>query len=100
MGGIGMKMQATIDKAIKAAGGLDAFKKQFNAYSANDEYFAQHRNELLESYDGKWVAIHDSKLLAVGDAWKDVMSKVKKRRIPDDEVVVRFLVKKPKVLIL
>jgi hypothetical protein len=89
-----------LDKAIKSAGGMDEFNRKFNEYCKNDEYFHGHRTEWLNSYDGKWIAIYNSKFEASGDSWKDIMNKIKSKGLPSDEVLVQFVSSKPKILIL
>jgi len=54
------------------------------------EYLLKHSQELSEKYPGKFVAIVDDELIAIGDSELEVYRRAKER-YPDKEVSIAYL---------
>lgn len=38
-----------------------------DVWTRNRDYFVSHRDELMKEYRGKYVAVHDGRIVAIGD---------------------------------
>lgn len=50
---------------------VDALK----SFQADEEAYRRMREHLLKEYKGKWVAVHNGKVVAVGDGQSEVIKK-------------------------
>ena len=50
---------------------VDALK----SFKADEEAYRRMRERLLKEYKGKWVAVHNGKVVAVGDGQSEVIKK-------------------------
>jgi len=50
---------------------VDALK----SFKADEEAYHRMREHLLKEYKGKWVAVHNGKVVAVGDEQSEVIKK-------------------------
>lgn len=56
----------------------------------SNEYLLKHSQELSERYPGKYIAIIDDELVAIGDSEFEVFKKAKEK-YPDKEVSIAYL---------
>ncbi len=56
----------------------------------SNEYLLKHSQELSEKYPGKYIAIIDDELVAIGDSELEVFKKAKEK-YPDKEVSIVYL---------
>ena len=54
-----------------------------------DEWLAEHLDELVVQYPGKVVAIHEGKVIIVGNLESDVYSQLRKRGLEPMPLVLR-----------
>lgn len=80
-----------LEKALKSLGGRNKFEQQYQQYSGSVHFIDSDRKELLLKYVDNWVAVHNSKVIAYGKKYQDVVEKIKQRKLPIGEVAVKFL---------
>ncbi|MFW6194458.1 MAG: DUF5678 domain-containing protein [Halobacteriota archaeon] len=56
----------------------------------SNEYLLKHSQELSEKYPGKYIAIVDDELVAIGDSELEVFKKAKEK-YPHKEVSIAYL---------
>jgi len=88
-----------LDKALHAIGGREAFDRQFRQYQESIAFIDKNREELVKEYDGKWIAVYNSKVIAHGKSYRTVANKIQEEGLPIEEVVIKFLTSR-KVLTL
>lgn len=42
----------------------------------DEQWLAEHYEEMIEKYAGKVIAINNGQIIAVGDSWKDIKQQV------------------------
>lgn len=82
---------ALLEKALKSLGGRDNFEQQYQQYSGSVHFIDRDRKELLSKYTDNWVAVHNSKIIAYGKKYQDVVIKIKQQKLPIGEVAIKFL---------
>lgn len=55
---------------------------------------------LIDKYSGQWIAAYDGKVRAFGRTLHSVLSKVEKQGIPKRQVIVRYIDKNQRTMIL
>lgn len=80
-----------LDKAIESAGGLEEFQKKMAQFRGDLAFIDDKREELLQRYDENWVAVYKHEVVAHGEQYDDVIAQIRKRGLPTDEVVIKFL---------
>lgn len=80
-----------LDRALKAAGGREAFDRKFRQFKESNAFFEANREKLLKKYDGNWVAIYNAALVAHGKEYDDVATKIRQEGLPIEDVVIKFL---------
>jgi len=83
-----------LDRAVKAAGGREAFGRKFRQYRESVFFIDRNREELLRQYDGNWVAVYNCEVVAHAKKYQDVAEKVRQGGLPIEEVVIKFLTSK------
>lgn len=77
--------------ALKSIGGIQEFQRQFRQYSQSVDYIDRDRRKLLKDYDNQWVAVYDSKVIAHGKKYGDVVKIIEQRKFPIEQVALKRL---------
>lgn len=80
-----------LGKALKAAGGQEEFERQYVQYGDSLAFLDKKRSELLQKYDGDWVAVFNSRIIAHGKQYSDVVKQIVRSDKPIGKVVIKFL---------
>lgn len=86
-----MTTGSLLNKALNAVGGREEFERKFQQYSESVAFIDKNREDLLKKYDSNWVAVYNSKVMAAGTNYDDVAKEIERKRLPIEEVVIRFL---------
>ena len=55
---------------------------------------------MIEEYPDQWVALYDSEVQASGDSMEEVLRQVDRKELPRKHVIVRFIARNPRTMIL
>ncbi len=77
--------------ALASIGGKEELQRQFRQYSQSVDYIDRDRRRLLEDYDNHWVAVYNSKIVAHGKKYEDVVKIIERKRLPIGQVALKFL---------
>ena len=80
-----------LEKALKSAGGLEEFKRKSDQFSRDLAFIDENRDKLLKDYDEKWVAVYESKVVAYGKHYNNVLSQLERNDLSEEQVVIKFL---------
>jgi len=80
-----------LEKALKAAGGLEEFKQKRDQFSRELVFINENTDKLLEDYGDSWVAVYDCKIVAHSKHYNNILSQIQKKGLPVEQVVTRFL---------
>lgn len=78
-------------KAVESAGGEEAFHRKFRQYEESLSFIEQNKDELLKQFDNNWVAVYRAQVVAHGKNYRNLERKLKEKRLPIEEVVIKFL---------
>jgi len=80
-----------LEKALKAAGGLEEFKRKRDQFSHDLAYFDKNREKLLEIYDENWIAVYESEVVAHSKRYNDMLAQIEKKGLPEEQLVIKYL---------
>ena len=80
-----------IDEVLDSTGGREEFVRKSGQYSNSVSFAYNNREELREKYGGNWIAVHHSEVVAHAKEYHDLENKVKQRKLPVEEVVIKFM---------
>ena len=79
---------------------MDEFRKEFQRFQGDIDYFEAHQQELLERYPEEWVAIFDGRVVGNSHDVRQLLQCLEERGVPIEKAVLRHLTVKEDVLIL
>lgn len=86
-----VKEKGTLDKAFKSLGGRENFESKYQQYNANVCFMDEIRNSLPREYKNKWVAVHNSKVVAHEETYDSILKALKQKNVPIEETAVKRL---------
>lgn len=69
-------------------------------YHADALYFAAHRQELLDQYPDRWVAVYDRQVVASAKQLPRLLQQLDRQGLPRGKVFVEYLATNEDLLIL
>lgn len=79
------------EKALYSAGGREELERQYKEIKKNHSYIDDNRFELLRLFDGNWIAVFDSEVVANGKDFDSFAKVLANRKIPAEETAIRFI---------
>ena len=93
-------MACVVWNAEKYGMSYNEFVQGVETTNKNTTWLYEMWNELREKYQDKWVAVHEREIVGVEESKDRLMSVLKKKSIPLDETVIRFITPKDIIQIL
>lgn len=78
-------------RAIASAGGIEELRRKSERYYASLCFVEEHKTDLIKKYDGHWVAIYNSGIIASNEDLNNLILTINKEKAPLDEVLVEYL---------
>jgi hypothetical protein len=75
-------------------------QRALHTFSVNAASFSMSKEEALEKYKNKWIAIYDGKVAVVSDSLEKLTEAVKSQKIPASQTLFRHISPVDKVFIL
>jgi hypothetical protein len=73
--------------------GLERFRRAAKVLSAKHP-------RMIDLYDKKWIAVYQGKVVAQGKTFGSVMTQIDEKEFPREQVLVRFINKNQRTMIL
>ena len=86
-----MTTKSSLQDALRSVGGRQEFERKYQQYSGSVHFIDRDRSKLLAKYADNWVVVYNSKVVAHGKKYQDVVEKIKQKKLPIGEVAVKFL---------
>jgi len=93
-------MACVVWNAEKYGMSYNKFVQGVETTNKNTTWLYEMWNELREKYQDKWVAVHEREIVGVEESKDRLISVLKKKSIPLDETVIRFITPKDIIQIL
>lgn len=74
--------------------------KSLRTFQQSARVFSDNYPRLIDKYPDQWVAVADSAVVASGDSLKQVLTQIDDQDIPRTDVIVRFIERTQRTLIL
>ncbi len=55
---------------------------------------------MINEHPSRWIGVHGGRVVATGRSLNELLSRLRKKRIPQEETLIRFIDKKERTLIL
>jgi len=86
-----MTTKGSLQDALRSVGGRKKFERKYQQYSGSVHFIDRDRGKLLSKYADNWVAVYNSKVVAHGKKYNDVVKDIKQKKLPIEDVAVKFL---------
>ena len=80
-----------IKEALNSTGGKEQFARQYQQYNNSALFIDEHREDLLKKYDGEWIAVYNSEVIASNKKYDVLVRKVTRLKLPIKEIVIKFI---------
>ncbi len=77
-----------------------AMAESLRAFQRSARVLSDSHPRLIDEYPDKWVAVTDSTVKAHGDTLEQVLAQIDAQGVPRADVIVRFIERKQRTLIL
>ena len=74
--------------------------RQIESFQKTAERFSEEKPNLIEKYPERWVAVYEGEVIADAETMGELLDKVDKIGKPRSEILMRFLTRKPRTMIL
>jgi len=95
-------MSAVLDvhRTINDAGGEERIELEIREYEEDVKYLQSIRQELLRHYLDQWVAIKDKSIVGNAHSINDLRKQLDKKGIKQNDIVINFIAKEKKAMLL
>ena len=81
-------------------GGAAEVWTELMAFTHSAQFLSETTSRLMEEYPKQWVAVFDGRVESVADSFQEILQQVDARNLPRDKIIVRYIDKEPKTMIL
>lgn len=74
--------------------------KDLNAYAIDARLLSSNSQRLIAKYPNQWIAVYQGDVRATADTLEALLDELKKRSIPADKAIVRYIEDNPRIMIL
>jgi hypothetical protein len=80
-----------LEKALKSVGGVEEFRRKREEFRRDLAFIEENKETLLKDYNESWVAVYNSKVVAHGKDYDNVLSELERKGMPVDQIPIRYL---------
>jgi hypothetical protein len=88
------------DSILEIIGNPNDVDRELRDFRKSAMVLSSKQHHLIQEYPEEWVAIYEGKVKAHGKSHELVLKKVDGQGIPRRQILVRFISKKPRAMIL
>jgi hypothetical protein len=93
-----MAQQAII---LRALGGTpDSIVSDLKEFEASTQALSDNHPRFIDEHPQKWVAVYRGNVAVAADTFDQVVKQIEEKRLPREHVIVRFITRDKKTLIL
>ena len=85
---------------LKQIGDPQRVWEDLRAYAESVRVLSYADTQLLNDYPQQWVAIHDGRVASHGGSLEEVIGELEASGVPRDRVIIRYMDREPRTLIL
>lgn len=94
-----MTTKSSLQDALRAVGGRQEFERRYQQYSGSVHFIDGSRSKLLPEYADNWVAVYNTKVVAHGKKYSDVVKDIQKKKLPIEDIAVKFLSTRKRIML-
>jgi len=87
-------VEKILNDAIRSAGGKRKFNDRFNQSFNNYEFIESHREELLREYNGEWIAVYNSTVIAHDKKYNVLICRIEENGYHMEDTTLKFITDK------
>jgi len=93
--------QYTTEEALRHLGGsASQIAEELAEYREAARVLSTDQPRMIDEHPLQWVGVYKGQVVASGRSLKSVMSQLKKKSVPSEAALIRFIDREPKTLIL
>lgn len=93
-------MEITREEMIAAFGSAEQVHAELESFGRTSQALSRRWPELVELYDGKWIAAHDCEITGVADTHEELIVQLESKGFSRGSAVVRHIERNPMTMIL
>lgn len=88
-------------EALKHLGGSAAqIDRGLRRFGEAARILSSDHPRMINEHPSRWIGVHGGRVVATGRSLNELLSRLRKKRIPQEETLIRFIDKKERTLIL
>lgn len=96
----GASLDDARDDLRRQIGDPKKLDRELRAYRKSAQTFSSSRPRLIEKYSKQWVAVHEGKVKVAAKTFGTLLEEIEKQRLPRESLIVRFIDKDERAMIL
>jgi hypothetical protein len=84
----------------KLGGSPKQIARELRAFSRGARILSSNRPRLIEEHPKEWIGIYDGKVSATAKSFKTLIAKMRKRGLPPNDAIIRYIDTRERFLVL
>ena len=95
-----MKVELNENIVLEQLGNPAKVAKELESFQRAAKVLSSKQPRMIDEYPKQWIAVHQGKVKASGKTFKSLMTAIEKRRLPRQNLIIRFIDKSERTMIL
>ena len=91
---------ASQEAILELVGNPKRLDRELSVFRRSARTFSSEHPRLIKKFPKQWVAVHRGKVKAAGTTYNLLMKQVKERKLPREHILVRYIDKNARTMIL
>ena len=93
-------MEEHINSPLDSLGGAAAVWAELMDFTHSAQFLSETSSRLMDEYPKQWVAVFNGRVASAADSFQEVLQQVDACDLPRDRVIVRYIDREPRTMIL
>jgi len=93
-------MDRNVQAVLRQLGDPKDVDRDLRSFRRSAQVLSSNRPRLIDRYPKQWVALYRGRVRASGGTFSSVIAEVDKKRLPREHVIVRFIDRNQRTMIL
>ena len=88
------------EEALKLIGDPQKVDKDLQIFRRTARRLSSRYPRMIDRYPKQWIAVHSGRVRAHGRTFKSILRQINEKGLPREHVIIRFIHKEPRTMIL
>lgn len=95
-----MTLDYSVKELLKIIGSPAEVDRELREFERSASVLSSRRARLIKHYPRRWVAVYQGKVMADAPTFVSILEQIDKEKLPREQVIVRFIDKSERAMIL